>query len=141
MKKSEVLVVVSILFLILVLTPNESTSSEVDYTPTEDVISNKFQKSNLVTHDPFNISSNADFISQGWPGSGSQGDPYVIEGLSIVSMNRCIYISETTAWFIIRNCSFSNPVSYPSFSLIELNNTRYGRISNCTFSDSRHSQC
>jgi len=37
------------------------------------------------SHAPITISSNADFSTQGWPGSGTVDDPYVIEGLNITS--------------------------------------------------------
>ena len=36
-------------------------------------------------HAPITITSNADFSTQGWPGSGTVDDPYVIEGLNITS--------------------------------------------------------
>ncbi|MHA1637356.1 MAG: right-handed parallel beta-helix repeat-containing protein, partial [Candidatus Thorarchaeota archaeon] len=138
MKRSQALIVVSILFL-LVLTSNEPIIGEMEHTLPENQIPSNYRISNLVPHDPFNISSNADFVSQGWPGSGSYGEPFIIEGLSIVSLNRCIYISDTTAWFIIRNCSFVSPVYYSDFSLIEIDNSINGRIVNCTLFDSRSS--
>ncbi|MFW9888882.1 MAG: right-handed parallel beta-helix repeat-containing protein [Candidatus Thorarchaeota archaeon] len=57
-------------------------------------------------HDPILIESDDDFVTQGWPGSGTAEDPYVIEGLWIerVYEVRNIVISSTTVDFIIRNC-------------------------------------
>lgn len=40
----------------------------------------------------------------GFPGSGSQMDPYVIENLSIVSDRTCISIQNVESSFIIRDC-------------------------------------
>jgi parallel beta-helix repeat protein len=37
----------------------------------------------LTDHVPIEIDETADFVSQGWPGTGSESDPYVISGLNI----------------------------------------------------------
>jgi parallel beta-helix repeat protein len=60
-------------------------------------------------HDPILITSDGDFETQGWPGSGTVEDPYVIEGLSIdgrlsPSELYCISIEHTQAHFIINGC-------------------------------------
>ena len=36
-----------------------------------------------IEHDPIDIRSNDDFETQGWPGNGTENDPYIIEGLTI----------------------------------------------------------
>ena len=55
-------------------------------------------------HDSIFISNDGDFTSQGFPGSGTQNDPYIIEGYSINgSSGDLISISSTTSYFIIRN--------------------------------------
>ncbi len=57
----------------------------------------------LTPHDPIEITSDSDF--EVFPGSGTQGDPYVIEGYDITTTdNRGIYIDDTTKYFIVRNC-------------------------------------
>jgi parallel beta-helix repeat protein len=60
------------------------------------------------------IDNNTDFADTaaffGWAGDGSAGNPYVIEGLAIDagSIGYGIYIGNTTANFIIRNCTIEN---------------------------------
>ncbi|MHA2333120.1 MAG: right-handed parallel beta-helix repeat-containing protein [Candidatus Hodarchaeales archaeon] len=54
--------------------------------------------------EPILITSNDDFISQDFPGSGTFGDPYRIEGLEITdSTGNLINIQDTTAHFKIAN--------------------------------------
>lgn len=60
-----------------------------------------------LTHYPFNITSNEDFISQGWPGNGTANDPFVISGLSIETGGLCIGIFNTTNHFVIRDCNLT----------------------------------
>ncbi|MGQ4871972.1 MAG: hypothetical protein ACP6IT_09065, partial [Candidatus Thorarchaeota archaeon] len=38
-----------------------------------------------VEHGAINIGSDAQFSWQGWPGSGTEADPYVIEGFNITT--------------------------------------------------------
>jgi parallel beta-helix repeat protein len=42
----------------------------------------------------------------GWPGSGAEEDPYIIEDISIEDDEYCVYIANTTAHFEIRNSIF-----------------------------------
>ncbi|UCG01429.1 MAG: right-handed parallel beta-helix repeat-containing protein [Candidatus Heimdallarchaeota archaeon] len=64
----------------------------------------KTYHSNLIEHDPISISSNNQFIIQGFPGSGTIDDPYLIEGFSITaSSESLISISGTTAYFCVRS--------------------------------------
>ena len=37
-------------------------------------------------HVPILIDGTGDFVAQGWPGAGTSGDPYVIAGLNITSI-------------------------------------------------------
>ena len=67
----------------------------------------------LVPHAPFRIDSDAEFslsaASEGWPGSGTAADPYVIRGYDINGTSSAvpwgIYIGNTTVHFQIRDCS------------------------------------
>ncbi len=36
-----------------------------------------------IPHAPIEINSNADFASQGWPGNGTESNPWTIDGLMI----------------------------------------------------------
>ncbi|RDE11812.1 MAG: hypothetical protein C4K48_11005 [Candidatus Thorarchaeota archaeon] len=67
------------------------------------------QNPSYVPHSPIIINSNADFETQGWLGNGTQTDPYVIEGLSIITDGKeCINVSHTDVFFVVRNCFISS---------------------------------
>ena len=94
------------------------------------------------SHAPFNITSNGDFESQGWPGNGSAIDPYLIQNLNITSTNStCIWISNTTSHFIIEDCWFTSTIdnygSYQSLSPITLTNVSNGKVERNQIVDSR----
>ncbi len=59
-------------------------------------------------HSRISISNDFDFASQatseGWPGDGTESDPYIIEGYIISSDQSCISIRDTTVHFVIRDC-------------------------------------
>ena len=63
-------------------------------------------------HDPIYIYSDEDFTFENGVagGSGTENDPYIIEGWEIDSNNVCdaIHISYTTSYFIVRNCLLKN---------------------------------
>lgn len=89
-------------------------------------------------HDPIIIAGDADFAAQatseGWPGDGTEGYPYVIEGYEITLDDRypwyynAIDIKCTEEHFIIRDSKIIG--QYPDH-LIFLNNVRNGKIENC----------
>jgi parallel beta-helix repeat protein len=76
------------------------------------------------------ITSNADFESQGWSGSGLKEDPYIIESLAITSLEIGIDISDTTVYFEIQDCAISSSGS-SSEDGIYLNNVTHGTVENC----------
>ncbi len=82
-------------------------------------------------HGPITITSDADFASQGWPGSGTEADPYVIEGLNITTSGGCISVSNTTAHFVIRNCLLTGGSSGDG---VTLDNVTNGMIEKCVIS-------
>jgi parallel beta-helix repeat protein len=60
--------------------------------------------SDFTPHAPIFINSNGEFISQGFSGSGTIDEPFLIEGYSITaSSENLIRISGTTAYFRIMN--------------------------------------
>lgn len=65
-------------------------------------------------HEPIKINSDLDFSNmasdEGWSGDGDIDTPYIIEGYSIDAegYGDCIFIGNTTKYFIIRNCYFIN---------------------------------
>ncbi len=70
------------------------TAEENDYRP------NSLE---LTPHDPIEITSDSDF--EVFPGTGTEIDPYVIEGYNITTTDdNGIYITYTTKYFTVRNC-------------------------------------
>jgi len=84
-------------------------------------------------HVPILIDGNDDFVSQGWPGSGTSGDPYIISGLNITYANGMILISitDTTAYFVIRDCYLDQGSSTRGIFLL---NASQGVVEHCTVS-------
>jgi len=74
-------------------------------------------------HAPIHIDGDSDFdnqaASEGWDGSGTRDDPYIIEGYSITSTDSTlpIHILNTTRYFSIVNCTIT---------LEESSTARYG---------------
>jgi parallel beta-helix repeat protein len=91
----------------------------------------KFQS--LTPHGPISIHSNEDFVVQGFPGSGTSNDPYVIEGLNISKSNYIedlIAIMWTTAHFVVKN-NYINGLS-TAWGGIILTDVENGKIVNNT---------
>ncbi|MFX1264343.1 MAG: nitrous oxide reductase family maturation protein NosD [Promethearchaeota archaeon] len=99
-----------------------------------------FPYSNMATsatpHAPIVITSNSDFVSQGWPGTGSIDDPFVIEGLLIRTREgSCIRVYRTDVYFVIRNCILDvEEVNNEGTRGVFLERVIHGRIENCNIS-------
>lgn len=67
-----------------------------------------------IPHGPISITDNQDFVAQGWPGSGTRVNPYVIENLSIEESgyDYCISVENTDAHFVMKNCRLSGSVRF-----------------------------
>lgn len=81
-------------------------------------------------HGPILINSDSDFLNQGWPGSGTEEEPFVIEGLNITYEEECIVISNTRAFFELRDCLIVSHGSYTD-AAIEFENVTDATIQNC----------
>ncbi|MHA1200175.1 MAG: right-handed parallel beta-helix repeat-containing protein [Candidatus Heimdallarchaeaceae archaeon] len=57
-----------------------------------------------IYHDPILIMNDQNFTDYGLPGNGTEEDPYIIEGYHINGTLDAIRITETTKYFVIRNC-------------------------------------
>ncbi len=59
-----------------------------------------------VPHAPIRIDDNTDFAAVASSGDGSSGNPWVIKGWDIdgTGFGYCIYIGNTTDYFVVRNC-------------------------------------
>ncbi len=85
---------------------------------------------------PIRINSDTDFSQ--FSGQGTQTNPYKIENLVIDAQNKGpgIYIGNTTAYFIIENCTIYNDTAssgtYYEAAGIELYNVQNGAVYNCT---------
>ena len=79
------------------------------------------------------IASDADFSTQGWPGSGSVANPYLIAGLEIdgLAFQSGIFISNTSKHYIIQGCYIYNSWQAGVF----LYNAPDGEILDCLLSD------
>lgn len=100
-----------------------------------------FEKTSIITQDqgtrldpedhtdhvPILIDEASDWTDQGWPGSGTQGNPYLIEALNITYDvdTTGIRIINTDAYFIIRDC-YINQLS--NTDAIEIVNTTHATI-------------
>lgn len=80
-----------------------------------------------ITHSPIAITSNADFVSQGFSGNGTAEDPYVIEGYKITTTGTCISIQDTDAYFVIRDCLLTGGSSGKG---VRLDGVDHGEIRN-----------
>ena len=71
------------------------------------------------SRDPIRIDGNEDFAEKaeenGWPGDGSEDDPYVIEGYEIDGggYRYGIYIGNVTDHFVVRECYVHNVEGFP----------------------------
>ncbi len=98
-----------------------------------------------IDHEPIRIDDDIDFAQQaseeGWLGNGSNIDPYLIQDYKIncSEQGNGIYIGNTTAHFIIKNCwlhdAMGNADQYHGNSGIYLNNVTNGHVSENTFVD------
>ncbi|GAI38396.1 unnamed protein product, partial [marine sediment metagenome] len=81
---------------------------------------------------PIYIISNENFIPANGvvDGSGTENNPYIIENYSINAENaHGIWIRNTTAYFIVRNCMIENGVD--NYYGIYLENVVNGRVESC----------
>jgi len=101
--------VTSIILVILLIPPIGSINQ--DYQKHEPISEDAepikpIEIADLGLHDPIAIFSDADFDIQGWPGSGTEGDPYVISSYRFEDENAIIIANILFSYFEIRNCQF-----------------------------------
>ncbi|MBD3230229.1 MAG: hypothetical protein GF329_18770 [Candidatus Lokiarchaeota archaeon] len=125
MKGKKTIFIVSLLFILLLPIPNQN--NRVSENPNKPITKNM---------DPIVVvNNNSEFIGAGFTGSGSESQPYILENKVINGMfSHCIYISDTDAHFIIKNCILYNG-SYG----IYLDNASNGKIINVTSRNNQNS--
>lgn len=95
-------------------------------------------------HSPIRIDNNAELAAEAVNGSGTAGDPYIIEDWEIdgTGMGYCVYIGNTTNHFEVRNCILHDANGagnrpwppYYSNSGIQLHNVTNGVVEGNSFS-------
>ncbi|MHA2118961.1 MAG: hypothetical protein ACW98J_08575, partial [Candidatus Thorarchaeota archaeon] len=79
------------------------------------------------------IYSNSDMTLQadeeGWPGDGTSGSPYLIEGYFVSGLYRAVRIENVDAYFIIRNCILE--VTEEWATVVNFFSVSNGRIESC----------
>ncbi|MCE5295704.1 MAG: right-handed parallel beta-helix repeat-containing protein [Euryarchaeota archaeon] len=104
---------------------------------------NKLPLAALTPQTSFRINSNAEFISNGFTGTGTAIDPYILDSKEIDAAGSLngIYIGNTTSYFVISNSSIfgassaqalPGAIPYGLGSGITLYNVVNGKIDNCT---------
>lgn len=96
----------------------------------------------LKNHSPIRIIGNDEFLPENGVtgGSGTEEDPYLIENWVIISdgsASEGIFINNTDAYFIIKNCTirgFSNPDEF--YQGIEFSEVTHGHIQDTNVSES-----
>ena len=79
-------------------------------------------------HDPIIVGGDEEFVLNGFTGSGTAEDPYVINELNITNSGTCITIMNTTAYFILKDCFVK--ATYSNHGII-LQNVTFGTIEAC----------
>lgn len=89
-----------------------------------------------ISHDPIGINGDANLFEtatrEGWPGNGTEGNPFIIEGYEIDASNRtAIWIRSTSLFFVIRDCKIRDTSDY--YGSIVLWEVSDGAINDCVF--------
>jgi hypothetical protein len=113
---------------LLLLTPFLATSNSLILNERKITAYNSmadFTPAQLEDREPIIIQNDADFLDYGFPGNGTESNPFVINGLNISSGERsCISILNVTVSFAIRNCILRNAyTSYPVIRLLFVHNS------------------
>ena len=102
--------ILGIILLLTFLIPTSSTflvnSASINNKQSSNSVILPFPvKFNYIEREPILINNDTYFASLGFPGNGTENDPYIIENYNITATDDCsIRIEYTTAYFIIRNC-------------------------------------
>ncbi|UCE10624.1 MAG: right-handed parallel beta-helix repeat-containing protein, partial [Candidatus Thorarchaeota archaeon] len=88
--------------------------------------------SQLTPHEAIDITSDEDFEAQGWPGSGTENDPYIIAGLLFEYETKAIDIQNVDSHFVVENCTFISIQGAPDHSSgVYLRFVSNGVVRNC----------
>ena len=119
-----IIIIISLILSIVIFVGNNQKNPEI-------VIKTNSNLS-VKADPPILISGDGGFVT--FPGFGNKTHPYLIEDFIIsASGTHCIWIENTTAYFIVRNCTLATPLWYRSG--IYLWNVTNGLLENNTVRD------
>ncbi|MFX1606005.1 MAG: nitrous oxide reductase family maturation protein NosD, partial [Promethearchaeota archaeon] len=111
-----------LMLLVLSIMPSVILESPIQYAVYKSEYSQKAVAND--PHGPIVINGDANFsataLVEGWTGTGSAQEPYIIENYDFVlgfTPVSSVNISHTRLHFIIRNCNFQGPQATPSFGI------------------------
>ena len=86
-----------------------STATTPSSTHSSTLASSVSTTTTYTPHSPISITSDSQFSTNDFTGSGTKSDPYIFENYNITTTSSIgILISSTTKYFTIRNCYFSS---------------------------------
>jgi len=120
--------------ILLIFCQSLASSTATDYPPNRSP--GTIQTYLISDHDPISIESDEDFISQGWPGNGSETNPYTIANLRIQSDElTCIDISNVSVYYSIIDCELLTTSRYFVQHGIYLEEASHAKIESCTITN------
>ena len=86
-------------------------------------------ESDLVEHPAITIHNDSELAIQGWPGNGSESNPYVISNLNVTANGTCIAIMNTRAYVLVNQCMFNRAAPDDGNSIF------LGNVTHCSVTD------
>lgn len=128
------ILIVTLLFMGLVFASSINASIDRTSEWVSEIIGNRVTSLKDGNHPPIYINGKENFTAENGVtgGSGIDEDPYIIEGWVIVgngSTSEGIFINNTDAYFVIRNCTIFNLTDKYDSGIL-LNHVENGRIEN-----------
>jgi parallel beta-helix repeat protein len=124
-------VTVTILALLLCM-PGSSAAREPTVHDTTSVEGDAVQitlNSDTVEHPSITISNDSELASQGWPGNGSESNPFRIDNLNVTANGTCIKITNTRAYVVVSECILNRWASEDGSSIF------LGNVTHCSITD------
>lgn len=120
----------SVLFALLLLSCGNNHAYQIN--PTESIINVESNTHTLSASVPlYNITHEDNFTQFGFTGSGSQGDPYILEGANLThTEGHIIRIYNQSVYFEIGSCDFYGTTPYYGVRIEKSNN---GIVRDCAF--------
>ncbi|MBD3406295.1 MAG: hypothetical protein GF411_09315, partial [Candidatus Lokiarchaeota archaeon] len=123
MKRMALVMIVSLLFISVIPASNKQSYQISHFVPADEDFSHLTPRLAVI------ITNDSDFVSEGFSGSGTEGDPFRLEAVRILSDEASINISNTRSHFVIENV-LVYPGSSGSVFGIVLENVTSGTFTN-----------